>query len=80
MKLSSLPPPPQTLVDKEWLSFGHKFQHRLGHPDHPNDRSPIFFQFLDCVHQIVTQYPTVFEFKLSYLLCIADHLNTAWYV
>ena len=68
----------QTLVDKERLSFGHKFQHRLGHPDHPNDRSPIFFQFLDCVHQILTQYPTVFEFKLSYLLCIADHLNTAW--
>lgn len=69
----------QVLVDKEWLSFGHKFQHRLGHPDYPNERSPVFLQFLDCVYQILTQFPSAFEFNRSYLLCIADHLNTGWF-
>ncbi|CAI8019888.1 Myotubularin-related protein 2 [Geodia barretti] len=30
------------LIEKEWLSFGHKFQQRLGHPLLPHERSPIF--------------------------------------
>ncbi|CAB4064923.1 MTMR1_2 [Lepeophtheirus salmonis] len=42
----------QVLIEKEWLSFGHKFAHRIGHgEDKPNDndRSPVFLQFIDCV-------------------------------
>ena len=68
------------LIEKEWLAFGHKFQHRLGHPDHPNERSPIFLQFLDAVYQMTSLFPKAFEFNSFFLLRIADHLNTGWSV
>ena len=45
----------QVLVEKEWLSFGHKFSHRVGHGDDKHndpDRSPVFLQFIDCVWQV----------------------------
>jgi len=51
----------QILIEKDWLSFGHQFQKRLGHYDkkHWDDqRCPIFIQFLDCVYQLIVQYPT----------------------
>ena len=37
------------LVEKEWLSFGHKFEDRLGHAsiDHASkERSPVFIQWI----------------------------------
>ena len=37
------------LIEKEWLSFGHKFAHRIGHFEdkhNSNDRSPVFLQVL----------------------------------
>ncbi|XP_065179823.1 LOW QUALITY PROTEIN: myotubularin-related protein 2-like [Sycon ciliatum] len=67
------------LVEKEWLAFGHKFEHRLGHPMHPSERSPVFLQFLDCTWQILHQFPTAFEFNEDYLLAIANHHNTGWF-
>ena len=45
----------QVLIEKEWLSFGHKFSHRVGHGDDKHndaDRSPVFLQFIDCVWQV----------------------------
>ena len=36
--------------------------------------SPIFLQFLDCVYQIVRQYPDCFEFNTHYLYCISEHI------
>ena len=45
----------QILIEKEWLSFGHKFNDRIGHGDDKHndaDRSPVFLQFIDCVWQV----------------------------
>uniref|UniRef100_A0A8C5WDU7 Myotubularin n=1 Tax=Leptobrachium leishanense TaxID=445787 RepID=A0A8C5WDU7_9ANUR len=48
----------EVLVQKEWISFGHKFSSRIGHGDKNHadaDRSPIFLQFIDCVWQMSKQ-------------------------
>jgi myotubularin-related protein 1/2 len=67
------------LIEKEWISFGHKFRHRLGHPNYANERSPVFLQFLDCVYQILEQAPNEFEFTSKLLLRIAEHLHSEWF-
>lgn len=65
------------LIEKEWLSFGHKFQDRVAHgsPDYNSqERSPIFIQWVDTVWQIIRQAPKVFEFDARLLVFVADHL------
>lgn len=67
----------EVLVEKEWISFGHKFSQRIGHGDrnHSDDqRAPIFLQFIDCVWQMTTQFPYAFEFNEHFLVTILDHL------
>ncbi|XP_032886142.1 myotubularin-related protein 1-like isoform X5 [Amblyraja radiata] len=67
----------EVLLEKEWLSFGHRFAVRVGHGDENHaaaDRSPIFLQFIDCVWQITRQFPAAFEFNELFLLTILDHL------
>lgn len=70
------------LIEKEWLSFGHKFGDRLGWTSEgfkDEERSPIFAQFLDCVHQFIVQMPNAFEFNESLLLFIMTHLHSGWF-
>uniref|UniRef100_A0A8C5EHN6 phosphatidylinositol-3,5-bisphosphate 3-phosphatase n=1 Tax=Gouania willdenowi TaxID=441366 RepID=A0A8C5EHN6_GOUWI len=67
----------QILVEKEWISFGHKFSARVGHGDenHANsERSPLFVQFIDCVWQMTRQFPAAFEFNELFLVTVLDHL------
>ena len=48
----------EVLIEKEWVSFGHKFRQRVGHGEdkHSDDnRSPVFLQFVDCVWQMTQQ-------------------------
>lgn len=70
------------LIEKDWLSLGHMFDKRLGHGSaHSSDdqRSPIFIQFLDCVHQLLLQFPTHFEFSEAFLLELAYHSFSGLY-
>ena len=67
------------LVEKDFLSFGHQFAKRSGisekKSEGENERSPIFLQFLDCIHQLMVQFPSEFEFNHDFLLFIAKHYN-----
>ena len=67
------------LIEKDWLGFGHQFAKRSGMLETKNEkeseRSPIFLQFIDCVHQLMVQFPAEFEFNAEYLLYIAKNYN-----
>ncbi|GME91047.1 unnamed protein product [[Candida] boidinii] len=94
------------LIEKEWLSFGHRFNERCGHLQnetkfHDNIEnlnsnqatqafrqvtnhfkhkksvkfvSPIFQQFLDCIYQLIRQYPNKFEYNERFLRRLVYHL------
>lgn len=69
----------QVLIEKEWISFGHKFLQRLGHGDDRHsdtDRSPIFLQFIDCVWQIMQQFSNALEFNENFLITVVDHCHS----
>lgn len=66
----------QVLVEKEWCSFGHKFRDRTGHgpSNGSSEISPVFLQWIDCVWQLLVQFPSAFEFNERYLMLVIDHL------
>jgi len=72
----------RTLCEICWLDFGHKMADRNGtamaSPD-PNERAPIFLQWLDCVHQLLLQFPCNFEFNLSFLVKLAQHTYSSMF-
>uniref|UniRef100_A0A3B5L929 phosphatidylinositol-3,5-bisphosphate 3-phosphatase n=1 Tax=Xiphophorus couchianus TaxID=32473 RepID=A0A3B5L929_9TELE len=61
----------QVLVETDWLDYGHKFGDRCGHQENADDVSeqcPVFLQWLDCVHQLLKQFPCLFEFNEAFLV------------
>ena len=72
-----------TLIEKDFLSFGHQFRLRNGYytkeEKSENQTSPILLQFLDATHQLLVQYPMYFEFNMKFLLFIANSINTGLY-
>ncbi|XP_033876562.1 myotubularin-related protein 1-like isoform X11 [Acipenser ruthenus] len=72
----------EVLIEKEWISFGHRFAVRVGHGDvnHTNsERSPLFVQFIDCVWQMMSfrlrLNSTSCSSSLSWTTCTAASLE-----
>jgi hypothetical protein len=68
----------EVLVEKEWVSFGYRFNSRCAHETNPDDQevSPVFVQWIDCVWQLLHQFPTHFEFNEVFLLTVVYHLHS----
>eukprot|EP00928_Gymnodinium_smaydae_P029372 TRINITY_DN22139_c0_g1_i1.p1 TRINITY_DN22139_c0_g1~~TRINITY_DN22139_c0_g1_i1.p1 ORF type:complete len:879 (+),score=54.72 TRINITY_DN22139_c0_g1_i1:54-2690(+) len=62
-----------TLIEKDWCAFGHNFEKRY------SKGQPIFFQWLECVWQVVRQFPAAFEFSDDYLVVISDAMHSRWF-
>lgn len=64
------------LIEKEWCMFGHKFAQRCNHQPgiRKNESSPVFLQWLDCVYQLIVQFPCSFEFNEGLLIFLADNV------
>lgn len=70
----------QALVEKDWLSFGHKFTDRCGYlQSDAKETSPVFTQLVDCVWQLQRAYPAAFQFNERFLLHLHDHVYSSQY-
>ncbi|KAM8880315.1 phosphatidylinositol-3-phosphate phosphatase MTMR7-like isoform 1-T1 [Spinachia spinachia] len=68
------------LLEKDWVSFGHKFSHRYAHLDgDPKEVSPVIDQFLECVWQLSEQFPCAFEFNERFLIALHTHIYSCQY-
>ncbi|KAK2503884.1 hypothetical protein MC885_020922, partial [Smutsia gigantea] len=67
----------EALIEREWLQAGHPFQQRCAQSAYCNSKqrweSPVFLLFLDCVWQILRQFPCSFEFNESFLIMLFEH-------
>ncbi|KFV45087.1 Myotubularin-related protein 9, partial [Tyto alba] len=67
----------ESLVVREWLQAGHPFQQRCAQSAYSNSKqkweAPVFLLFLDCVWQILRQFPCSFEFNEQFLVMLFEH-------
>lgn len=69
----------RVLIEKEFVGYGFKFADRWGICK-DDERSPVFLQFLDCIYQLVGQFPQAFEFNVKYLVALIDFMRSGWFV
>ncbi|XP_075431979.1 myotubularin-related protein 10 isoform X3 [Ascaphus truei] len=62
----------QSLIQKEWVMAGYPFLDRCNHLKKSDKESPLFVLFLDCVWQLLEQYPAAFQFTETYLTVLHD--------
>ncbi|TNM99090.1 hypothetical protein fugu_013654 [Takifugu bimaculatus] len=68
------------LIEKDWISFGHKFTHRCNHlAGDPKEVSPVIDQVLECTWQLMEQFPCAFEFNERFLITIHSHIYSCQY-
>ncbi|XP_070712342.1 phosphatidylinositol-3-phosphate phosphatase MTMR7-like [Pempheris klunzingeri] len=68
------------LIEKDFLSFGHRFSTRCQHLAGDNKNvAPIFLQFLDCVWQVLRQFPASFQFNELFLIYISKNVYSCEY-
>lgn len=67
----------EALIEKEWLQAGHPFQIRCAQSAYSNSKqkweAPTFLLFLDCVWQILRQFPCSFQFNERFLITLFEH-------
>ena len=70
----------EALIEREWIQGGHPFGTRHSkscyspQPQRNNRlHSPTFLLFLDCVHQIYSQFTCSFEFSENFLVFLFEH-------
>ncbi|XP_063298084.1 myotubularin-related protein 9 [Pelobates fuscus] len=67
----------EALVEREWLQAGHPFQQRCAQSAYSNSKqkweAPTFLLFLDCVWQILRQFPCSFQFNERFLITLFEH-------
>lgn len=66
----------EVLIEKEFCSFASRFLERH---IRQKDIIPVFFEFLDVVYQIQTQFPTAFEYNSRLLIACFDHVQFGLY-
>ncbi|KAL1506237.1 hypothetical protein ABEB36_005634 [Hypothenemus hampei] len=66
----------QSLIQKDWIAMGHPFANRLGYIHSKEiEQSPVFLLFLDCVWQLLQQFPRAFELSETYLITLWDSVH-----
>lgn len=70
----------KVLIEREWISSGHPFGDRCGQIGFSRrEQGPVFLLFLDCVWQVIQQFPLAFEFNEMFLQILFENSSSSCY-